>query len=173
MTLGLAQWIVLAVALLRVAELVYAQRNTNRLLADGGREFGRGHYPLFVLLHGGWLLALFFGVPSSAEVSPVLLAIFVVLLCGRVWVIATLGPYWTTRVISAPDFPLIRSGPYRFVRHPNYWIVIAEIAVLPMCFGAWQTAVLFSLLNAALLWWRIRIENEALGLREDGKGAAQ
>ena len=91
---------------------------------------------------------------------------FGILFCGRVWVITTLGPYWTTRVISSSEFPLIRNGPYRFVRHPNYWVVTAEIAVLPLCLGAWQWAVVFSVLNAVLLWWRIRIENEALSLRK-------
>ena len=106
MSIGLPQWIVLAVALLRVAELVYSQQNTKRLLAKGGREFGRGHYSLFIVLHGGWLLALLFGVPSSADVEPILLIFFGLLLCGRVWVIATLGPYWTTRVISHPNFHL-------------------------------------------------------------------
>ena len=166
MNFGLPQWIVLAVAFFRVAELMLAQRNTKLLLANGGSEFGRRHYPLFVLLHGGWLLVLFFDIPSSTAVNHFFLAFFGILFCGRVWVITALGPYWTTRVISSPEFPLIRKGPYRFVRHPNYWVVIAEIAVLPLCFGAWYWAVVFSFLNAVLLWWRIRIENEALGLRE-------
>ena len=166
MNFGLPQWIVLALALFRVVELIVAQRNTKRLLANGGCEFGRRHYPLFVLLHGGWLLVLFFDVPSSTEVNYFFLALLGILFCGRVWVITALGPYWTTRVISSSEFPLIRNGPYRFVRHPNYWVVTAEIAVLPLCFGAWQWAVVFSVLNAVLLWWRIRIENEALSLRK-------
>ena len=166
MNFGLPQWIVLALALFRVVELIVAQRNTKRLLANGGCEFGRRHYPLFVLLHGGWLLVLFFDVPSSAEVNYFFLALLGILFCGRMWVIKALGPYWTTRVISSSEFPLIRNGPYRFVRHPNYWVVTAEIAVLPLCFGAWQWAVVFSILNAVLLWWRIRIENEALSLRK-------
>ena len=166
MNFGLPQWIVLALALFRVVELIVAQRNTKRLLANGGCEFGRRHYPLFVLLHGGWLLVLFFDVPSSTEVNYFFLALLGILFCGRMWVIKALGPYWTTRVISSSEFPLIRNGPYRFVRHPNYWVVTAEIAVLPLCFGAWQWAVVFSVLNAVLLWWRIRIENEALSLRK-------
>ena len=166
MNFGLPQWIVLALALFRVVELIVAQRNTKRLLANGGCEFGRQHYPLFVLLHGGWLLVLFFDVPSSTEVNYFFLALLGILFCGRMWVIKALGPYWTTRVISSSEFPLIRNGPYRFVRHPNYWVVTAEIAVLPLCFGAWQWAVVFSVLNAVLLWWRIRIENEALSLRK-------
>ena len=166
MNFGLPQWIVLALALFRVVELIVAQRNTKRLLANGGCEFGRRHYPLFVFLHGGWLLVLFFDVPSSTEVNYFFLALLGILFCGRMWVIKALGPYWTTRVISSSEFPLIRNGPYRFVRHPNYWVVTAEIAVLPLCFGAWQWAVVFSVLNAVLLWWRIRIENEALSLRK-------
>ena len=169
MTLGIPQWIVLGVALLRVVELVYAQLNTKRLLANGAHEFGSGHYPLFIVLHGGWLLALFLGVPNDTDVNFPIILVFGFLLCGRIWVILTLGPYWTTRVISSSEFPLIRSGPYRFLRHPNYWIVTAEIVVLPFSFGAWQLAFLFPILNAALLFWRIRIENEVLALRTGKK----
>jgi len=156
-------WITLVlVALQRLGELVYAARNTRRLLAQGAVEIGRAHYPLFVLLHGGWLVAMAVLVPAAAPVSWPLLALFVLLQLGRVWVVATLGPYWTTRIITLPKVPLVRRGPYRFVNHPNYLIVTGEIAVLPLAFGAWQIALVFSLLNAALLAWRIRIENGTL-----------
>ena len=166
MMFGIPQWIVLAVAILRVAELIYAHRNTKRLLANGAQEFGSGHYSLFIVLHGGWLLALLLGVPPNTHINlPILLA-FGLLICGRLWVILTLGPYWTTRVISSTNFPLIQSGPYRYLRHPNYWIVTAEIFILPMSFGSWQIAVIFSVLNAALLRWRVQIENAALALRK-------
>jgi methyltransferase len=159
------QTIVLIVATLRAAELVYAARNSRRLLAEGGREVGGDHYPLFVLLHGGWLAALFFLVPADAPVHPVPLALFGVLLAARAWVILSLGYYWTTRVITVPDAPLVRGGPYRFVRHPNYLVVAGEIAVLPLAFGAWPIALAFSLLNAALLRHRIRVEDGALAAR--------
>jgi len=96
-----------------------------------------------------------------------LLSLFVLLQAGRAWVICSLGPYWTTRVISAPDFPRIRRGPFRWVDHPNYMIVSAEIAVLPLAFSAWEIALGFSLLNGALLWWRIRIEAQALNERRE------
>ncbi len=165
MAFGIPQWIVLAVAVLRAAELVYARHNTKLLLADGAEEFGSRHYPLFVILHGGWLLALLFGVEGTTEVNIPILGVFGLLLFGRLWVILTLGPYWTTRIISSTEFPLIRNGPYRLLRHPNYWIVTGEVFVLPVSFGAWQIAILFSILNAALLLWRIRVENEALALR--------
>lgn len=159
-------WITLGlVALQRLVELAYAQRNTQRLLARGGVEIGRSHYPLFILLHGGWLVALAVLVPAAAPPSWPLLALFVLLQAGRIWVVATLGPYWTTRIITLPAAPLVRRGPYRFVRHPNYLVVTGEIAVLPLAFGAWQIALAFSVLNALLLAWRIRIENEALAAR--------
>ena len=160
-----AQWLILIVAALRLAELVYAARNHQRLLAAGGREVGASHYPLFVLLHGAWLVSLFFLVPPNAPIYAVPLAIYIALLAGRAWVILTLGRYWTTRIITVPGAPLVRAGPYRLGRHPNYVVVVGEIAVLPLVFGAWQIAVVFTLLNAALLWHRIRVEDAALAER--------
>lgn len=162
---GLPQIVVLLVAAQRLGELVVAQRNTRRLLLEGGREIGARHYPLFVLLHGGWLIAMFLLIPSSAPASLPLLAVFVVLQLLRVWIVLTLGRYWTTRIITVPAAPLVRRGPYRFLRHPNYVVVIGEIALLPLAFGAWQVALVFSILNLALLWHRIRIEDTALAAR--------
>jgi methyltransferase len=162
-------WITLAlVALQRLGELAYAARNTRRLLARGAVEIGRSHYPLFILLHGGWLLALAVLVPAAAPPSWPLLGLFLLLQIGRVWVVATLGPYWTTRIITLPTAPLVVSGPFRFVRHPNYLIVSGEIAVLPLAFGAWQIALVFSVLNALLLAWRIHVESGALAVRRGG-----
>jgi methyltransferase len=160
--------IIVVVALQRLGELVYAQRNTSRLLARGAVEIGRRHYPLFVLLHASWLLAIFIAVPRDASIDWPLLAIFVVLQALRLWVVATLGPFWTTRIVTLPGAPLVHNGPFRFVRHPNYLVVIGEIAVLPLVFGAWGIAIVFSLLNLALLAWRIRIEEAALAPRRAG-----
>jgi len=162
---GWPQIIVLLVAAQRLSELALARRNTVRLLQQGGQEIGARHYPLFVLLHGGWLLALFLLVPATAPLSIPLLAVFVVLQLLRVWIVLSLGPYWTTRVISVPGAPLVRRGPYRYLRHPNYVVVAAEIAVLPLAFGAWQIAIVSSILNLALLWHRVRIENAVLATR--------
>jgi len=167
MTLGFAQWVIVAVAALRAAELILAHYNTKRLLERGGKEYGRRHYPLFVLLHGSWLIGLWIAIPPETPPNDPLLLLFVLLQAGRAWVICSLGPYWTTRVISAPDFPRIRRGPFRWVDHPNYMIVSAEIAVLPLAFSAWEIALGFSLLNGALLWWRIRIEAQALNERRE------
>ncbi len=155
----------LLVAVQRLLEMAYAQRNARRLLAEGGVEFGARHYPLFILLHGGWLAALFLLVPEEAPVSWPLLGLYLLLQVGRYWVIASLGRFWTTRVITLPGTALVRRGPYRWFRHPNYLVLAAEVAVLPLAFGAWQIALVFSLANAALLAQRIRVENAALAER--------
>jgi methyltransferase len=165
-------WLVALVALQRLLELVLSRRNTARLLAAGAQEIGASHYPLIVALHVGWLAALWASVPASAAISWPWLAVYVALECGRIWTMLTLGRYWTTRIIHVPDAPLVRSGPYRFCRHPNYAIVCGEIAVLPLVLGQWQIALVFSTLNAALLAWRIRVENTALAMRS-GRGAGQ
>lgn len=149
----------------RLAELWLANRNTKRLLAEGAVEIGAGHYPLFVILHTAWLSVLAVITPWTAAPNPWLLAIYIALQFGRVWVIATLGRYWTTRIITLPGAPLVRSGPFRFVRHPNYWVASLEIALLPLMFGQVWIAVVFSLLNAALVIYRIRIEEAALAER--------
>jgi methyltransferase len=156
---------VASVALIRLAELAYAQRNTERLLDRGGIEHGAQHYRLFVLLHAAWLIALLAVVPAETSVNWPLIGLFGALQLARIWVIGSLGPYWTTRVITVPNEPLVAHGPYRWCRHPNYVIVAAEIAVLPLAFGAWAVALAFSLLNAALLGHRVRVEEAALAAR--------
>lgn len=163
--MGAAQWLVVAVAALRLLELSYAARNTRRLRARGAREMGASHYPMLVALHAAWLAAIFLAVPPDATPAPPLAALFALLLLARAWTIASLGPYWTTRVLTLPEQPLVRRGPYRFLRHPNYLIVAGEIAVLPLMFGAWRLALAFSVLNALVLWQRIRIEDQALAPR--------
>jgi len=161
-------WVAIIVALVaveRIAELVRARRNTRALLARGGIEVGAGHYPLLVLLHGAWLTSLLYAVPTDTVPAWGWLGAFVLLQALRLWVLASLGPYWTTRIITLPGAPLVRSGPYRFLRHPNYVVVVAEIAVLPLVFGAWRIALVFSALNLALLAWRIHLEQQALAPR--------
>ncbi|WGF88285.1 isoprenylcysteine carboxyl methyltransferase family protein [Marinivivus vitaminiproducens] len=151
------------VGLARLAELLLAARNTRRLLAKGGVEHGRAHYVLFVLLHGGWLAGLLWTVPPDRWPDPWLTGLFVLLQAARVWIIATLGERWTTRIVVLPDAPLVRSGPYRWLRHPNYAVVVLEIALLPLAFGAVGLAVAFSILNGLLLRHRIGVEDRALG----------
>lgn len=159
--LWLAVVVLGVVTLQRLAELRIADRNSRRLLQEGAVEYGRGHYPFIVALHMLWLAALWWWAPGQ-PIDLRLLVVFVLLQLGRVWAIATLGDRWTTRIIVKPGAPLIRSGPYRFLRHPNYFIVTLEIAVLPLVFGLGQIALIFSVLNAIILAVRIRAENRAL-----------
>lgn len=155
-------WLILGlVTLQRLAELVVAARNTKRLLARGAYEVGAGHYPMIVAVHAGWLAALWWLAPGRAIVWPLIL-LFLLLQAARLWVLATLGERWTTRIIILPGAPLMRGGPFRFMSHPNYCIVVAEIAVLPLAFGLWPVALVFSALNAAVLTIRIRAEQRAL-----------
>lgn len=150
------------VTLQRLVELPIAQSNTRRLLAAGGHEVGAGHYPYITLLHAAWLGALWWLAPGRPIHLPFLF-LFALIEAGRIWVLRTLGPRWTTRIIVIPGEQLVATGPYRFVSHPNYLVVVGEIAVLPLVFGLWEVAIIFSLLNAAMLTIRIRAENHALG----------
>ena len=152
------------VILQRLGELILARRNTARLRAQGAYEVGAGHYPLIVLLHGAWLAGLWYLAVwrEPAKVEWLWLGVFVVLQLLRLWVIATLGPRWTTRIIVLPGAPLVAGGPYRLVAHPNYCVVAAEILVLPLVFDLTIYGLIFAVLNALILWWRIRVEDAAL-----------
>lgn len=150
-----------AVTVQRLCELLLARRNTRRLLARGAVEFGAGHYPLLVLMHGAWLAGLWLLAWNRPLIAS-WLAAFIALQVLRVWVIATLGERWTTRIIVLKGAAPVRRGPYRFVSHPNYLVVAAEIAVLPLAFGLGAFAAAFSILNAGVLWIRIGAENKAL-----------
>jgi len=149
----------------RLVELPVARANTRRLLAAGGHEVAPLHYPFIVMLHASWLATLWWLAPGE-PIDLGFLALFALAQAGRVWVLRTLGPRWTTRIIVVPGEKLISDGPYRFVGHPNYLVVVAEIALLPLVFGLGQVAMLFSAMNAALLSIRITAEQRALdGLR--------
>lgn len=172
--MGEAVLLVAFITLQRLGELMWARRNTRRLVAAGGVEFGRRHYLLIVALHAAWISGLWFNAPGRT-VDRALLAVFVALQIGRLWVLWSLGRRWTTRVVVVPGAPPVTAGPYRFVRHPNYLIVAGEIAVVPLALGLPLFALAFSILNAVLLFERIRIENAALAwagaARSDVSGA--
>jgi methyltransferase len=157
------------VTLQRIGELLLARRNTARLRAQGAVEVGAGHYPVIVALHAAWLIGLW-ALAWNAPLNLPLLVVFLVLQGLRLWVLASLGPRWTTRILVLPGEPLVRTGPYRFLRHPNYVVVVAEIAVLPLAFGLVWYAVVFSALNAILLTIRIRAEDRAIARYAAGAG---
>ena len=145
----------------RVTELFIAKRNTARQLSRGAKEFAPGHYPSIVALHAAWLAGLWL-LASNRPIIWAWLILFAVLQLLRVWVLATLGDRWTTRIIVLPGAPLVKTGPYRFLSHPNYAVVVGEIAVLPLAFGLPWYALAFSILNGIALFIRITAENAAL-----------
>ncbi|MDB5534448.1 MAG: putative transrane protein [Hyphomicrobiales bacterium] len=149
------------VTLQRLAELVWARRNTRALLAKGAYEVAPEHYPHIVAVHAAWLLGLWI-VAWNTPVNLFWLAIFAVLQGLRVWVLFVLGPRWTTRLLIMPGETLVRSGPYRYLSHPNYAVVAGEIAALPLAFGQPLLALLFTLVNGVILYTRIKAENRAL-----------
>jgi methyltransferase len=161
--MSFATIILALVTLQRLGELVLSRRNTSRLLARGAIEIGPGHYPLMVALHASWLIALWvWGRDQDVDLAA--LAGYVALQGLRLWVLATLGERWTTRIIVLPGAPLVTSGPYRYFSHPNYAVVVVEIALLPLALHLPWLALIFTLLNAAMLAIRIRIEGRALSV---------
>ena len=150
------------VTLQRLFELWLSRRNTRRLVARGGVERGASHYPLIVAVHVLWLAALWWLAPGR-PIALAWLALFILAEAARIWVFAALRDRWTTRIILVPGETLVKRGPYRFADHPNYLVVVAEILIVPMIFALWQVALIFSLLNAAVLAIRIREENRVLG----------
>jgi methyltransferase len=159
--LSFAELILTLVTLQRAGELVVSRHNTRKLLARGAMELAPGHYPLVVAVHAAWLVSLWiFG--RHHPVNAVALAVYLVVQVFRFWVLWTLGSRWTTRIIVLPGEPLVSAGPYRYLSHPNYAVVIAEIAVLPLALYLPWLAVIFTVLNAGVLAIRIRAENRAL-----------
>jgi len=154
------------VAVQRLAELSYSRRNERRLRARGAVERGEGHYPAMVAIHTFWLVStLVEGLLRGPEIPvwwSLPLAAFLIIQPLRYWAILSLGANWNTRILVVPGGKLVQSGPYRYFPHPNYIVVAVEILTFPLIFGAWITAIVFSLLNAALLFVRIRTENRAL-----------
>jgi methyltransferase len=160
---NLASVILVLVTVQRLGELALSRHNTSKLLARGAIEVGAGHYPLIVSVHAAWLIALWIW-GRGESVNLVALALFIVLQGLRVWIIATLGARWTTRIIVLPGEPLVASGPYRYLSHPNYAVVAAEIATLPLALHLLVLALIFTGLNAAVLAVRLRAETRALSV---------
>jgi methyltransferase len=151
------------VALQRLLELALSRRNERRLRARGALERGREHYPLIVALHVLWLLStLIEGALRGPVLWPIPLALFLLVQPLRYWAIFSLGDHWNTRILVVPGAKPVTRGPYRYLKHPNYVVVAVEILTFPLIFGAWITAIVFSILDAALLYVRVREENRAL-----------
>jgi methyltransferase len=169
--LGPAQIAALLVLLQRALEELYSQHNTRRLLVEGAREEGQDFYSIVAATHFCWIAGLALLVPPNAPLNSLPLAAFLALQPLRYWIIATLGRCWTHRIISLPEAPSVTDGPYRFVRHPNYAVAIAETFVLPLAFGQLAFAVIFTALWTVVLHYKIRLEDAALAERRLRVGA--
>ena len=160
--------LILAISVERLVELIVSKRNARWAFAQGGKEFGRRHYPVMVTLHTALLLGCIVEVwalhrPFIAWVGWPMLALVALSQALRWWCVTTLGRRWNTLVIVVPEAPLVRRGPYRWLHHPNYVAVVAEGVALPLVHTAWLTAACFTLANTLLLAVRIKVENAALG----------
>lgn len=160
--------LIVAVGIERLVELLVAKNNARWALAHGGKEFGRNHYPVMVALHTALLVGCIVEVwvlhrPFIPALGWPTLAVAALSQVLRWWCVTTLGRRWNTRVITLPDSPLVRRGPYRWLHHPNYVVVVTEGLALPLIHAAWLTAIGFTVANALLLTVRIRVENSALG----------
>lgn len=152
------------VIVLRLAELLLARRNENRVRKLGAVEYGRGHYPVMVSMHLLFLVACIaeYSVRPAAPLQPVFFTLFIISTVLKICVILSLGDYWNTRILRIPGMQLVNTGIYRYVKHPNYILVVAEIALIPLCFKLYATAIVFSILNGCMLYVRITEENKAL-----------
>jgi methyltransferase len=164
--IGAPQIAALLILIQRGAEEVYSARNTRALLAQGAREEGADYYPVVAVVHMSWIASLFFLIPPDAQTYWPLIGLFVLLQAARYWVIATLGPYWTHRIITLDEAPIVSSGPYRFCKHPNYAITVAETLLLPVAFSAVALAFIMTAIWVAVLSYKIRLEDAALAARQ-------
>ncbi len=152
------------IILLRIGELILAKRNEQWLLQHGAVEYGKRHYPYIVALHVFFLISvvLEYYTQQAHVYSAFLLVVYFVLLAFKTWVIVSLGKFWNTKIFHIAEMPLVKKGPYKYFKHPNYLVVIAEIAIIPLAFHLYYTAIVFTLLNMMMLFVRIREENKAL-----------
>jgi len=167
-TFGVPQFAALLILLQRGLEEFHSQRNTKALLEAGGREAGADYYPVVAVTHLGWIAALFLLIPSTAPVIWPLIALYLVVQVARYWTIGTLGRFWTHRIITLEQAPIVRAGPYRYLRHPNYVITIVETFLLPLAFADAAVAVIFGCIWSAVLYYKILLEDAALKERRSG-----
>ncbi len=150
------------IILQRFAELLYSNYNTKKLLKNGAKEYNSKHYPLFIILHTCWIVSLVLFIDHNDKPKTSLIVLFFILQFLRLWVLLTLGKYWTTRIIYLEGTKLVKKGPYKWLKHPNYIIVFFEILILPLAFNSWIIAIIFTIFNTILLLYRISLENKVL-----------
>lgn len=165
---GIAQIVAVLLLAQRGLEEIYSAANTKRLLAQGAREVGAQYYPVVATAHLGWIAGIFLLISPNATVYWPLLVLYLMLQVVRYWVISTLGQYWTHRIITLDGAPVVTTGPYRFTRHPNYAVTLIETLLLPLAFGAWGFALIMTAIWAAVLHYKILLEDSAIADRRAG-----
>jgi len=163
--LGPPQIVALILLVQRGLEELHSARNTRRLIAEGAHEAGRDYYPVVAVAHLAWIASIFFLIPPDAPIVWPFAILYIALQPVRYWVIGTLGRYWTHRIITLDRAPVVRAGPYRLIRHPNYAVTIAETLVLPLAFGAVALAIIMTAVWTAVVGYKIVLEDRAIGDR--------
>jgi methyltransferase len=163
--LGPAQIAGIVLILQRIGEEIYSQINTRRLLARGARHENREFYPIVAAVHVTWLAGFFLLIPPTAQPIWPLLILYILIQPVRYWIIATLGPYWTHGTVALDGAPMVTSGPYQYVRHPNYIVTVIELFLLPAAFGAWAMAVMYLCLWVPIVRYKIVLEDRANAAR--------
>lgn len=163
--MGLPQYLAIAILIQRIIENFHGNYNIKRLLAEGGREVGRGFYRVVPVVHMSWVLAILLLIPADAPVTWWLLGLYGLLQVARYYVIFTLGRYWTTRTITLDGAPVVRRGIYKYIRHPNYVVVVSEVIVMPLVFGAWLIALVWGVAHILMLGYRVWLEEKTLAPR--------
>ncbi|HZY38164.1 MAG TPA: isoprenylcysteine carboxylmethyltransferase family protein [Mucilaginibacter sp.] len=146
----------------RLSELFIARRNEKWLLSQGAVQYGQGHYPFMIALHTIFIAAIIgeYWWRGGTRIDWLFLIIYLLVLSFKFWALASLGKYWNTKIYRIPGVFPVKKGPYRFLKHPNYMEVVCEVAIIPLVFHLYYTAIIFSVLNAIMLWVRIRVENK-------------
>jgi methyltransferase len=159
---GVPQTVGVVILIQRGLEELLSIRNTRRLLAEGAHEEGADYYPVVAAAHLAWIAAIILLIPAASPIIWPLAVVYLALQPVRYWIIATLGPFWTHHIITLDRAPLVARGPYRWLRHPNYAVTIAETFLLPLAFGAWAIALIFTAVWVAVLRYKISLEDAAL-----------
>jgi len=153
----------------RISELVIARRNEKWLLSQGAIQYGREHYPFMITLHTLFIGAIIgeYMLRHQPAIDWLFLVIYLSVLSFKFWALSSLGKYWNTKIYRIPGVYPVKKGPYKFLKHPNYMEVVCEVAIIPLVFHLYYTAIIFSILNAIMLWVRISVENKVWAMKSE------
>jgi methyltransferase len=151
----------------RLSELYVSHKNEKWLSANGGIQYGQKHYPFMIALHAAFIGSIIaeYWWRGGTPVHWLFLVLYLLVLSFKYWALRSLGNYWNTKIYRIPGAEPVKKGPYKLFKHPNYMEVVCEIAIIPLIFHLYYTAIIFSVLNAIMLWVRIRAENKIWAIK--------